>query len=252
MLYLAVMPAIVLLSYICRKDTVEKEPAGLLIKLFFLGVLSTASAYILELAAEVLFEDFLMRGDVLSIAVENFLFVALFEEIGKYFFLKKATWRSEHFNYVFDAVVYAVTVSLGFATLENIFYVSDGGIGVAIVRGLLSVPGHAVFGVFMGAWYGIAKTREAAQDDAGVRRNLTLALWVPTLLHGFYDFCLSMDDEIFLIVFFAFEIICTVLAIRTVKRLSKGDHPIGALPQAPFGNLRENTFEVEEKWHRRG
>ena len=45
-------------------------------------------------------------------------------------------------------------------------------------------------------------------------------------MHGFYDFCLSTDSGIFLIIFFAFEIVVTILAIRKVWKMSKKDRPL--------------------------
>ena len=55
-----------------------------------------------------------------------------------------------------DGIVYGVTVSLGFATLENIYYVFagfDDPLGVAYLRAFSAVPAHALFGVFMGYYF---------------------------------------------------------------------------------------------------
>ena len=90
------------------------------------------------------------------------------EEGGKYFVLKHKTWRHPAFNYTFDAVVYAVTAALGFAVAENILYVMDGGVGVALLRAAVAVPGHAFDGVFMGYYYGIAKTAQLAPGASEV------------------------------------------------------------------------------------
>ena len=132
------------------------------------------------------------------------------------------------FNYTFDAVVYAVAVSLGFAAFENVIYVLSGNLGTAIMRGLLSVPGHAIDGVFMGCYYGIARKCRGLGDEEGVKMNLYKALWVPILTHGFYDFCLdvSSDAGIFLAIFFAFEIIVTVIAVKKVNKLSREDEAV--------------------------
>ena len=56
------------------------------------------------------------------------LFVGLIEEGCKFFFLYKKTWKNVNFNYTFDGIVYAVTVSLGFAAIENIIYVFNYGL----------------------------------------------------------------------------------------------------------------------------
>ena len=78
------------------------------------------------------------------------IFVGLIEEGSKFFFLYRFTWKDKAFNYRFDGIVYAVFVSLGFAALENVFYVFNYGTGVALQRALLTIPGHMSFAVYMG------------------------------------------------------------------------------------------------------
>ena len=224
MFALAVIPSIILFAVIWKHDTVEKEPPGLLVKLFLLGGLTIISATILELAGEAVLGVFISDTTSLRyVFLENFVTVALVEEGGKYFVLKKATWKNREFNYTFDGVVYAVVVSLGFATIENIFYLIDQGIGLAIARALLSVPGHVIDAVFMGYYYGLARYSHGIGDTLKEKIHLRNALLVPVMLHGFYDFCLSADQGIFFLLFILYEIIITVVAIRHVKRLSKKD-----------------------------
>ena len=94
------------------------------------------------------------------------------------------------------------------------------------MRGILSVPGHAIDGVFMGAFYGAAKYFERRGDLTRKRSYLRMALWVPVLNHGFYDFCLTVNLPLFEVIFVVFEIVVTVVALRTVRRLSRGDRPL--------------------------
>jgi len=241
MLFLALLPAAVLMIYIYRKDKVEKEPFLLLAGLFLLGAATIVPACIAELVFGGILKVLFFEGTVPYMVIENFLIVALSEEVCKYFILRRLTWRSPHFNYTFDAVVYAVAVSLGFAAFENVLYVLDGTVRTAIMRAILSVPGHAIDGVFMGFYYGIAKKCSAAGNAAGAKMNLQKALAVPVLLHGFYDFCLDMSSDagIFLLVFFAFEIIITILAMRKVNRLSVADESLvpETPPDFPYGDM---------------
>lgn len=228
MIRLAVLPAVILLIILWKHDKIEKEPIGLLVKLFVFGALTTISAIVLGRWGTNIVSSVLNTNGLVYIAIDNFILTALIEEGGKYFVLKKVTWKHPAFNYTFDAVVYAVVVSLGFATLENILYVMDGNITTAITRGLLSVPGHAVDAVFMGFYYGLAKKAFVASDESGCRINLRKALLVPTLLHGFYDFCLSTPYDIFILIFFISEIVIMIAAIKKLKKLSREDEPISA------------------------
>ncbi|MBQ7433035.1 MAG: hypothetical protein IJV50_06205 [Lachnospiraceae bacterium] len=49
---------------------------------------------------------------------------------------------------------------------------------------------------------------------------------VPVLLHGFYDFCLSVDSDLFIGIFLLFEVIITVKAIKKVRTLSRDNVPL--------------------------
>ena len=251
---LSVLPALILMLYIRHKDKVEKEPIGMLIGLFLLGAATILPAVLMECGGEAVLEEIFNGESTIRNLLDNFLVVALSEELCKFAVLRLRTWKNPNFNFTFDAVVYAVTVSLGFATLENILYVTGNGtIGIAVMRGILSVPGHAIDAVFMGWFYGLAKRQECLGDLSGKRKNICLSLLFPILTHGFYDFCLTEGSDLFIIIFFVFEIVVTVFAIRKVRELSRFDSPLlpVGMPFAgycaqyqtpPFEQYRNNPY----------
>ena len=220
LLVLAVLPGAVLLYYVYKMDPEEKEPTRLLAGLLFFGAVSTIPAIILEQVGTFAFLDEWEGGYYALLAFENFIVVALVEEACKFFFLRWRTWRHPAFDYIFDGVVYAVFVSLGFAIAENIGYVFEYGFGTGVLRAFTAVPGHAVFAVFMGYFYGQAKFAQVHGDGGLCATNLVLALAVPMLCHGFYDFLASAEDDIFLLVFFAFLLTMTYVAYRLVKKMA--------------------------------
>ncbi len=222
----AILPAIFIVVYIYRKDTREHEPIGLLVKLFFLGLLSIISAVILEEAGEMLETQFLTQGTIIYHLVDNFLIVAVAEELGKYAAFKIGAWKNKNFDFTFDAIVYAVCVGIGFAIPENILYVADGGLSTAILRALTSIPGHISFGIYMGYYFGQAKACEQAGDQKGKKSFLRKAFWIPVLWHGAYDFCLSTDYLILFIVFIALVVVLDIFALKLVKKASLGDRRI--------------------------
>ena len=234
---LSVLPAVLLMIFIWRKDKIEKEPIGFLIGLFLLGALMVVPAAFGEVGLIKALDSVLKEGSYAYMLIDNFLIVALCEETCKFFILRVRSWRSPHFNFTFDAVVYSVAVSLGFATVENILYVlGEGTLQIALMRGLLSVPGHAVDAVFMGWFYGLAKRAECAGDDSGRKTNTFLSLFVPMLIHGFYDFCLTVNNDIFIVIFLVFEIVITIIAFRKVSELSRTDAPLLPIGM-PFGQF---------------
>ena len=225
----AVIPAAVLLIYVYRKDRIEKEPDGLLLQLVIFGAISTLIAVAAETIGASALAFFLPGGE------ENpkypfwmfFVVVGLSEELSKYLILRWRTWRSPHFNCRFDGVVYAVFVSLGFALWENIGYVLVYGFGAALMRAITAVPGHASFGVFMGAYYGLAR-RSANQGQTGLSAFWRLlALLIPTLLHGMYDYIAVNETAAFSTTFILFVLIVFITSFVLVKRLSDRDEFIG-------------------------
>ena len=223
----AIVPTIVLICWIYARDKVEKEPIGLLVKIFILGALSTITAVIFgTILDEVGYSLFEHDTSIGFILFDNFIATALVEEWGKRFAMKIGSWKNKNFNCSFDAIVYAVCAALGFATLENILYVLDSDLTVAVVRGILSVPGHVVDAIFMGAYYGLAKEADLKGDRRKRNHYLRMSLLIPTLTHGFYDFCLSVDSEALLVAFLIFEVVITIVVIRKVRKLSREDHSL--------------------------
>jgi RsiW-degrading membrane proteinase PrsW (M82 family) len=177
----AVVPSLLLLWYIRARD-LNPEPRGLVLKTFLLGALICVpvlpSAMVLEsLGMQVLPG---VEGGSLNKA---FLGAAIPEEIFKFLVLRWYVWRQRAFDEPLDGVVYGATASLGFATLENILYVGEHGLAVAVLRALTAVPGHAFTGVVMGAFLGRARFAEPSRQ-LGL---LTAGLFWAILLHGAYD-----------------------------------------------------------------
>ena len=222
----AVIPALALMAYVYKADRLEKEPWPLLLSLMLQGIISTSLAvYAERLGARLL-------GGVLPVntwayqIVFNFLVVGLSEEGFKYLLLKRRTWRSPSFDCLFDGVVYAVFVSLGFALWENIDYVVMYGFSAAMVRAVTAVPGHACFGVFMGVFYGLARRHENLGRPDMSRRCRVLAVVCPMLLHGLYDLIATVERTPFSWTFLAFIAALFLAAFLLVRRLSRRDQYI--------------------------
>ena len=254
----AVVPAVFLMVKVYQADRLEKEPIGMLIGLLFLGIISTSLAGITEELGSIALANLFPNGGLISDALLYFIVVALSEEGFKYLLLKVRTWKSPHFNCQFDGVVYAVFVSLGFALWENIAYVLRFGFGTAVARAVTAVPGHACFGVFMGVWYGVAKRYELAgymEESAHARK---MALWIPILLHGVYDFTASMQNDIMSIIFLIFVGWMFRTALKLVRKVSAEDSPLvqtdghyvseNGLPGTDKQYRTQESFKEEESW----
>lgn len=222
----AVLPAIILLRYIYKHDTVEKEPPGLLLTLLFMGVLAALCATVLEAIFQTVLDLLVDPGSPVYTILLAFLVVAVVEEGTKFWLLKRRTWYHPAFNYRFDGIVYAVFVSLGFAAYENITYVLRYGLSVALPRALLAVPGHAAFAVVMGAFYGRARLREGWGDLREARRDLWTGYLFAVFLHGFYDTCAMIGTGTSMVVFLVFVALMFLGIFRLVKKESATDAPV--------------------------
>lgn len=222
----AVIPAVVLLRYIYRHDTIEREPPGLLCVLLLMGVVAALCASVLESIAQTILSLLVDPGSPVYTILLAFLVVAAVEEGTKYWLLKRRTWNHPAFNYRFDGIVYAVFVSLGFAAYENIQYVLHYGLSVALPRAFLAVPGHMSFAVCMGIYYGRAKLCEGWDDYDGVRKNLRTGYLFAVFLHGFYDACAMIGTTRATILFLVFVALMFFKVYRQVKRESVTDAPV--------------------------
>ena len=232
LLLAALVPAAFLMVQVYRLDRIEKEPAGLLLKLALFGALSGLAAGAIEGALTRVL-DVTLGGGMLRLMLENFLAVALVEEACKRWVVLKFAWRHPAFDYRFDAVVYCVFSALGFAALENILYVAEYGFAVAVSRALLSVPGHCFFAVYMGIYLGQAKMAERAMQryyielpDETPGQYLRASLLVPTLLHGFWDFSLSVGGWLMTILFYLFVLAFFIDAYRKLRFAAGSDEQL--------------------------
>lgn len=212
LLIVSLAPVVIIAAYIYFRDKYEKEPIGLLLKALFAGALTVIPILVLEGYLDRF--TFQLPG-LFSAAWKAFAVAAFSEELFKYLALYLLIWRSAEFNEKFDGIVYATYVSLGFAAVENVLYVTDGGLNTGMMRAVTAVPAHAIFGITMGFYFGLAKFYEKE------RRSLKQkALFFPILLHGIYDFILFTEIEWLTIVFFGFVIYLYISGLKRMKKLS--------------------------------
>lgn len=235
---IAVAPVIVFMLVINLNDKIEKEPIGLQLGLMGMGILSTIPAMLLEFLESGILSFFLPTNSIVYIFIENFFVVAITEELCKFLFMLMITWKSKAFDYAFDGVVYAVSTSLGFALLENIFYVFANtfelgaiegflpGLGIGISRAFLAIPLHTSVAIFMGFFYGKAKEATFQHKLGKCILFILLALAVPILIHGIYDYALSVGTVLMTIFFVLFVIFMYIFTICMCIYFSKHDHNI--------------------------
>lgn len=235
---LAVIPGILIIAYVYKKDKVEKEPVGLVIRTIIAGGISCILAGMLESAEAQVLPQY-PQGTLQYALLTSFAMAALCEETVKYIAMRIFTWKYPGFNYRFDGIVYGVASAVGFAILENVMYVTQYGFETGIVRAFTAVPLHASCGVFMGVFY--AYSKQAAILGKSPAPYTLLALLVPMLLHGVYD-TMAFMGQAGTMPLLVLVVIMYVVVIRTINKMSAEDYRSGFYPRARSIDIDMDRF----------
>ncbi|MGI6581640.1 MAG: PrsW family intramembrane metalloprotease [Erysipelotrichaceae bacterium] len=222
----AVVPGLAYAAYLYIRDRKEKEPLWLLALMLFGGLLATIASFFLETWADnILFEIF-DYPNTLFYLISAFIGVALVEEGTKFLFLNIFSWKSIHFNCLYDGLIYSVFVSLGFAISENILYVYSYGLQTAFLRAFTAIPAHVCFGVVMGAYYSKARMLANQGRESSARQNKILGLLLAVFLHGLYDYFLFDPAIDYFYLWLGLVVIIYIIIFATVRVASKKDRYI--------------------------
>jgi RsiW-degrading membrane proteinase PrsW (M82 family) len=238
---LALGPALALLFLFRWFDKKRPEPIGAVWKVVVLGVAACFPAYYAERWAQEEAPAFVAaRGHLLH----AFGVAASTEEILKLGVVLLFVWRKDYFNEVMDGVLYLAAASMGFAGLENVFYVmssNEDALVTGIVRALTAVPQHAIASGVMGYFVGRGKM---AKSGRGLWVLGGLAFGVG--IHGMYDWCLMSGGTLgltepipFLGLVEAFGIVvgCGVLLVYLVRHALLLDDQLLGPYSRPLGRF---------------
>ncbi len=203
-------PVVIILVYIYVRDKYEKEPVSLLLKSLGLGALIVIPVVFTESLLSAIMPYF---NETATAFYDAFVVAAFTEEVFKFLVLYFLIRKNKEFNERFDGIVYAVFISLGFAAVENVLYVYEGGLDVGLMRAFTAVPAHALFGVSMGYYFALSKFET---EDTGL--NMFKALAVPIVLHGIYDFILMTGHPYLLFAFIPFLIYLWWFGLKKIKQ----------------------------------
>jgi protease PrsW len=211
-LMVALGPALLILTYIYFRDKYEKEPILLLVRGFAAGALILIPILLIEVQTGKLAIHFSV---MLKAAWDGFIVASATEETVKFLAVYYLFWNNRNFNEKFDGIVYSVAVSLGFAAFENFVYIYQGNIGTGLLRAFTAVPAHAIFGIIMGYYLGMARFRPFRKSG-----YIIMAIVMPWVFHGLYDFLLLSGHRVLVSLFIPLMIILVVMGFRRMKEQS--------------------------------
>lgn len=231
LILISILPALFLLWFFEKQDKGEKEPRHLKNKVFFWGVFSMIIAAAIELNAEWLIPKNINFW--VYIFIISFITTAVVEEGLKFWIVKRIAWPHKKFNEIMDGITYAVIAGLGFAVLENLFFVIQGGIQIGILRAFLAVPAHALFSGIMGYYIGHAKFEKTPWD---ARNALWKGFGLAVLYHGLYDFFLLSGSWLWICVIPL--MILMIVQLKNLVNKARYEDKVQKRPPARFSFLR--------------
>ncbi|MCK9480559.1 MAG: PrsW family glutamic-type intramembrane protease [Bacteroidia bacterium] len=223
----AVIPIVFIAFVIYLLDT-EREPIALLIRCFLWGMIIVIPVVLVESLLQMFGNNFGLNSFAQSI-YDAFLIAGSTEEVFKFVAVWHILRKTKYFDQFYDGIVFAVFVSLGFALVENILYVAEHGMTIALIRGFLSVPAHAFFAIFMGYHLSLWRIGKPHHRAA----NLILAIVIPITVHGLFDFFLMDVSKrveshpfiviVYMLAFFSLNIWFWRAAYKRIKFYLKKD-----------------------------
>ena len=191
----SILPVIVILFYVYKRDKFPEPPRTVFITLL-LGFGITLPIGLLIPVVEGFIEDFTWGVESRHF-YQAFVRAAFLEETMKFLVIIIYCLHLDKFDEPMDALVYDVAASLGFAAYENWQYViiafgnegSEGASAVAWIRAFTAVPLHALCGIFMGFFL-----MDAIFDKEHAKLNLFLSLFFPICLHGLYNYLIMSES----------------------------------------------------------
>ena len=222
-----VIPGIVAMWYVDRLDAKRPEPARLRRWVAVLGALSVIPAVMLGSLLESTVGERIGPAFTYNGAFYRaFILAAIVEEACKIAVVYWLVWRRPEFDERMDGIVYATRAGLGFAMVENFFYLLnekavDSFVTTWILRAILAVPGHAMWTGMIGA---LAARRRFDGKGIGLLGGFLLAV----LFHGAYDACIFLGTPLTMegqgalaTVLLGGPLLLTVAAALLMRRLSK-------------------------------
>ena len=182
---LSVLPSLIILRFLYKRN-VNPEPRKVLLKTFGLGfILAIPVLAITYPLAPLVWK---IKNPMFAAMYWSLFCAAIPEEFFKFLILTRYCTKNPAFDEPMDGIIYGVTASLGFATLESMMFISKVGWEAAIPRALTAVPAHACFGVVMGYFV----SREYFHPKKGL--SIGFGLLVAVFLHSLYDYPLVINQ----------------------------------------------------------
>ena len=197
-----VLPSLVWLFYYLRKD-LHPEPKKMILKMFLLGCLITAPVFFIQVGLvkglhQLAILPFLIIHPTVLEIIKWFLIIALSEELLKYVVVKLGVLGNSALDEPLDIMLYMVVVALGFAAVENVFYLFSpidnislsSMLQTTLIISVIRFVGATFLHTLCSALVGYFAALASLRNKKGLLLTVT-GIVLAVLLHGWYDFAIS-------------------------------------------------------------
>ncbi|MBL7045507.1 MAG: PrsW family intramembrane metalloprotease [Parcubacteria group bacterium] len=153
---------------------------------------------------------------------------ASIEELIKYFGAHITVLRRRAMNEPIDAMIYMITIALGFSALENTLFLlnplADGSIIESILTGNLRFFGATLLHVLSSATIGVAMALSFYKSNRAKRHFLWIGIILAITLHALFNlFIINSNGDKILFIFLGvwLGILVLILFFEKIKRIKK-------------------------------
>lgn len=183
-----ILPPLVWLWFWLKEDTRRPEPRKLLVLSFFAGALSVLFVVPFQAAAQYIFSPNLVL----------LLVWATIEEVTKYAVAFLIDFRKKAYDEPIDAMIYLITVALGFAAFENVLFLIKsmvaGGLSVGIMTAGMRFLGASLLHVFSSATLGGIIALAYCKSKRERIVSVLIGIMVASALHTLFNFFIMNES----------------------------------------------------------
>ncbi len=188
-----VLPSVFWLWFWLKEDDLHPEPRGLIILSFLAGMLATACAYPIEK---------FIANNIMGTNLFLLFLWGVTEETLKFLAIFIVALRTKYFDEPIDAVIYFITIAVGFAALENTMFLinplGDGDVAATILLGNFRFIGATLLHVAASGTIGVA-IAFAFYSSKMMRGWIAfLGLLLAITLHTLFNFSIIVSEGSYL------------------------------------------------------
>ncbi len=211
-----ILPALLWLWFWLQEDRLHPEPRGMIIKTFIAGMIAVPLVLPLERIAE--------KRYALYPVLMVFLW-ACAEEIFKWFAAYFAAFDTKEYDEPIDAVVYMLTAALGFAAMENTFFlissIAKTGFVASFITGNLRFIGATLLHVLSSGIIGLFLGLSFSKGWLGKKVYFLFGLALAILLHTIFNMYIMKSEGTNILIVFCFVWVAILLLIAGFEKVKR-------------------------------